>query len=125
MPRQRMGTMKLVQDSHDPTRTLLILDGKVRACIPWQQCDEIAKSFTRAARAGEQYEKANLIIPAEAALIRTGAPFALSNDPKIRDAAYAEAQWGDARKQMPMRGVPSPRQLGVPSVIKSKPVKEN
>lgn len=115
------GTLTLQRDSFDPSRTLLILNGQAVASIPWQACNEIADSFRRAARAGEEYEKANIIIAQDAALVRTGAPFALSNNPKIREAAYSDAQWDSAaRKAMPLRGAPSPRAVGTPSLIKHR-----
>jgi hypothetical protein len=114
------GSLQLRRDPSDPSRTLIVLNGQAVASVPWEQCDEIARSFLRAARAGEEYAKANEIIAADAALIRTGAPFALSSHPKIRDAAFSEAQWGDTRKHMPMKGAPSPRRCGVPSLVKHR-----
>lgn len=111
------GKLQLRRDPSDATRTLIILNGQAVASVPWQQCDEIARSFKIAARSGEQIEKAEQIVVADAALIRTGAPFSLTNDARIRDAAYSEAQWGDARKHMPLLGVPSRRRCGTPTVI--------
>jgi hypothetical protein len=117
----RRGTLELKRDQLDATRTVVIWDGKPIASIPWQQCDEIAASFTRAARAGEEQAKGNQIIRAQALLERTGAPFALSNDPKIRDAAHTEAQWDSGvRRTMPLRGTPSARKTGIPTIIKHK-----
>lgn len=116
------GQLQLRRDPSDLSRTLILLNGEVVGSIPWQGCDEIAKSFVMAARTGEQYAKAAEIAQADALLIRTGAPFALSNDPKIREEAYKEAQWGNARKGMPLLGVPSPKAVGTPSVIKTRKV---
>jgi hypothetical protein len=120
------GELTLVRDSFDPTRTLIVLNGKAVASVPWQTCDEIAKSFTRAARAGEEQEKANSIVLAEAALIRSGAPFSLTSDSKIRDDAFTEAQWNShMRKRMPMRGAPSKKRLGTPTIIKHRTIGGN
>lgn len=116
------GSLALQADPSDPTRTLIILNGQAVASVPWQTCDEMANSFRRAARGGEQAEKAAQVAQADALLIRTGAPFALSNNSKIREEAYKEAQWGDARKGMPLLGAPSKRACGTPSLIKSRKI---
>jgi hypothetical protein len=120
------GSLSLRADPSDPTRTLIVLNGQAVASVPWQQCDEIARSFTRAARAGEEHEKANEIVLADAALIRTGAPFSLTNNRRIRDAAYSAAQWDShVRNGMPMASVPSQRRCGTPTVIRTRKIGVN
>lgn len=111
---------RLERDPHDPTRTLITMGGAQVGSVPWIACYEISASFSRAARAGEEHEKANDIIEADATLIRTGAPFALSNNARIREESFKEAQWGDARKRMPLLGVPSAKGCGTPTVIKHR-----
>lgn len=110
---------ELRPDPHDLTRTLMIVSGKASAAIPWTTCIQIASSFRVAARKGEEYAKANDIIRDQALLVRTGAPFAFSDDPRILDAARTEAQWGDTRTQMPM-SIPSPRGVGTPEIFHSR-----
>lgn len=107
-------------DDNDPTRMALLLDGTFIAFLPWRTADDVIRVIAGAARKCEEYEKANSIIIADSLLIRTGAPFALSNNPKIRDAAYNEAQWGDSRKRMPLASVPSARACGTPTFRKHR-----
>ena len=110
-------------DDQDPTRVVLLLNGKFLCFAPWRIADEIASKLRGVARLCEENEKANQIVIADALLIRSGAPFSFTSNPKIRDAAYNEAQWGKrARHDMPMRGVPSARRLGTPTILKTPPL---
>ena len=119
MSMPRKGRLELRRDQFDPSRTLIILNGGVVASIPWEACDDIADSFRRAARAGEEYAKANLIISQDALLRRTGAPFTLSNNPRIQSEAHKDAQWDSrARKGMPLASVPTARKVGTPTFRK-------
>ncbi len=79
--------------------------------------DQLVKLISQQARRCEEYDNANRIIAQDALLIRSGAPFALTDNPRIREAAFHEAQWGaEARKGMPLATVPSPRRLGTPTI---------
>jgi hypothetical protein len=110
---------ELRRDQLDATHTLMVFQGRVVASIPWQACLEVGASFTVAARKGEELAKAPDIIAQDALLVRTGAPFALTDNPRIRDASYNDAQWDPhVRRAMPLRAVPSPRQCGTPTLIK-------
>ncbi|HET8932233.1 MAG TPA: hypothetical protein VFN67_02280, partial [Polyangiales bacterium] len=86
----------------------------------WQDALEFARMVIGAARAAEEYANANQQIAQEALLIRTGAPFSLVTDSKMREAARTEAQYGAARKQMPLLGVPSSRAVGSPTITKQR-----
>lgn len=102
----------------------LVFEGERARAIdmPWEVAEKLGRILISAARKAEEFEKANQIITADALLIRTGAPFALSSNSKIREESFKQAQWDSKiRKGMPLLGVPSKKQLGPPSILKSKP----
>lgn len=107
-------------DQNDPRKMAMLLNGRFICLIPWRIADVFAKKLQSLARQCEEYENANKIIVADALLIRTGAPFSLTNNPKIREESYKEAQWNsDIRKGMPMT-VPSAKKTGTPVVVKTR-----
>lgn len=98
----------------------MVVDGKYIGTFPWQKAQETGRILHHLGKKAEQYAKANELIVADAALIRTGAPFSLTDDRKIRGAAFAEAQWGGTRKRIPLAGIPSPKRCGTPSLVKER-----
>lgn len=111
----------IVADENNPGMVILVVEGKRICDMPWQVSDQMATAFRQAARIAEERQKANKIIIADAALIRSGAPFALTNNPRIRDEAYKTAQWdSQVRRAMPMRGAPSAKATGTPKIVKSR-----
>ena len=115
-----MSSLTFQRDPNKPQRVVILLDGKYMCSMDWQVADQCADALRSVARKAEEYAKANHIIDQSALLIRSGAPFALSSDPKIQDAAYTQAQWDTkARKAMPLAGVPTPRSFGTPNIVKS------
>jgi hypothetical protein len=108
-----------IQQYYD--QVVLLLDGKFMCTMPWQVADEIASMVRSIARLAEEYAKANAIIAQDALLIRSGAPFSLTNNPKMREQSFNDAQWDPtARKSMPLAGVPSAKEVGAPSLIKHR-----
>lgn len=82
---------------------------------------EIAKALTAAAKQAEEVQNAGQIITDSAILMRAGAPFTLSSNPKILDAARSAAAWDrDLRRFMP-GGVKSEAVVGTPTLIQEKP----
>lgn len=70
----------------------------------------------------EEHEQAERIIRDSAILMRAGAPIALSNNPKIVDAAKQAAAWdSDLRRYMPMNGITSQESFGTPRIIQTAP----
>lgn len=99
---------------------VVILDEHGRAVftLPWNAADELAKGLTIAARKAETNAKANQIVFDQAFMMRAGAPFGLSADPKIIDEAKKEAAHNsEIRKMLP--ATPDERgELGVPALVK-------
>ncbi len=72
---------------------LITSDGREFALqdLPWEAAVKIGQAFLQAGKEAEEYAKANEIIQDQAILFRSGAPFALSDNEKIRDEAKKEA----------------------------------
>lgn len=86
--------------------------------LEWQKADELATALKAVARIAEAYEKAEKIIQDSALLMRGGAGFSLSNDPKILDAARNEAAFNsELRRKLP-GGVKSEEVVGLPTILK-------
>lgn len=112
---------ELQQDPLEASRTLIIVGAVPIACCTWEVCLTLAAAFRRSARGGEEQAKATELVRAQALLTRTGAPFALTTDPRIREAAYTDAQWDSSvRKAMPL-SVPSAKAVGTFDIFHSKP----
>lgn len=109
----------ITRDQNHPDKVVLLKDGVYVCDMDWSVARAFARGVMSVSKLAEEYANANKLISQEALLIRTGAPFALSTkaNPKIREAAYSEAQWGNSRKQMPL-SVPSARECGTPTVTK-------
>lgn len=106
---------------HNGDRVLLTIDGRSWE-LPWQAALELSRMLMGAARQCEELAVANRLIADQALLIRAGAPFALSNHPKIRDAARTEAQWdSQLRRYIPLPPWRRPVEFGVPSVTQEPP----
>lgn len=113
------SNLTFARDPSHPERVVILLDGKFICDMPWQKADECAAALKAQARRAEQYEKAPTLIQPAAMLIRSGAPFALTNDYRIQDAAYTAAQWDPSLRRLPLAAVPSPREVGTPTVLKT------
>lgn len=103
---------------HDGDRVLLTIDGKTWQ-LPWQAAVQLGRLMQSAGRQAEEFAQANRVIADEALLLRAGAPFSLSSNPKIREAAKTEAAWGSLRRYLPARFRDA--EFGVPSIRQEKP----
>jgi len=97
---------------------VLELDGKYICDMPWDVAQDLARAVISVSKLAEEHEDAPRIIKQDAMLIRSGAPLSLTNNKKIREAAYQAAQWDRDLRQMPIKGVPSPKEVGTPSLHK-------
>lgn len=113
------SSLTFARDPARPDRVVILMDGKFVCDMPWQKADECATALRATARKAEEYAKAPTLIQAAAALIRSGAPFALTGNYEIQQAAYTAAQWDPALRKLPLAAVPSPRDVGTPTVIQT------
>jgi hypothetical protein len=121
-----LGGLKL--RVHGPCVTALIkVDGREFALqdLPWDAAAKIGEAFTTAAKEAEEYAKANNIIQDQAILYRSGAPFALTNNPKMQHEAKKEAVTSRVLRRSNLRmragGIPSQESVGRPMVTQSPP----
>ena len=84
----------------EDTRVLVIEDGRAVFDMPWEAALELAKAITAQAKKAEEIAKADQVIEDAAVLMRSGAPFGLSNNRDILKAAKQEAAWGMPRRYM-------------------------
>src|SRR5574341_1218384 len=111
--------MNRITIRQEGSRVLLLRDGKLLADMPWDAALEVGTWVTRKARLAEEYAKANEIALDHAILLRSGAPFGLTNNPLIQRVAFNLAQWDSLlRRRMPrvggISGIPSSEQVGTP-----------
>lgn len=115
-----LQSLTVTRDHNHPDKVVFLMDGKYVCDMDWSIALEVAKIVRHVAKLAEEYAVANKLIIQDALLIRSGAPFALTNNRKIREASYNEAQWGKEAKRMPLAGVPSRKEVGAPSLIQHK-----
>ena len=118
------NNLHIIPDPNDGTMVLVIFHGKAILRLSPDFAKAFARLLTHTASRCEAYINPHKIIIQDAMLIRSGAPFALT-DGKLREEALKEAQWGtEARKGMPMdtnvrqEGAQSAARTGLPSVHK-------
>ena len=87
-----LGGLKMRVDGALVT-ALFKQDGKEFALqdLPYDACLKIAQAFYQAGKEAEEYAKANEIVLDQAILFRSGAPFAITDNPQIREEAKKEA----------------------------------
>lgn len=89
--------------------------------LEFQTALDIAQLLAGAARRAEEWANAERIAHDSAILMRSGAPFSLSDHPAILSEARKEAAWnGELRRAMP-GGVKSEEVFGLPTILQSPP----
>lgn len=116
--------LKILLDEQDPRYQIWYLNGKAILRLDAKLAREASRLSLGLAGKQEAYANPHAIIAADALLVRTGAPFALT-DGKMREEALKDAQWdSNARKGMPMhtesriKGAESAAKVGMPSLFK-------
>lgn len=95
--------LKSLTVRHEGKKVLLLAGGVLLAEMDWRKADEFTKALNRHARLAEEEEKANQVVADAALMLRSGAPFALSNRLDIMREAAKEAYWNrDLRRYLPM-----------------------
>jgi len=121
-----MHKMKQATVRVEGTEVLIFFDGQKVMDLPWDAALKLAKAMTIQARRIEEQVKALRIVADNAVLLRSGAPFGLSDDRAIIAESKKEALYKkDLRKYMPFKGITSEEAFGRPTIIQHKPKEEN
>ena len=110
-----MSSIRILQNY---SKVLLIVNGKCVAAIPAGKAKEVGKAMQLVGARAEEWERASQVITDQAIMMRTGAPFSLTGDPKLNAEAFKEAQWNtDLRRYIPnAKGVKSEEAFGRASI---------
>lgn len=115
--------LKVTRDVNHPDNVLILKkEGelfRLQFGMRWQDALAFANVVIAQARKAEEYAKANQQIAQEALLIKSGAPFSMVTDPRMRDAARVEAQFGRKRKVIGPHA-PSAREVFPPVITKQR-----
>ncbi len=99
--------------------------GRVRAKVlteispglmPPEAARMLGRALLAAAAKAEEYAKANSVILDSAILLRSGAPFGITSNPRILDEARKEAQSNRMLRRYMPGGIKSKEQFGSPTV---------
>jgi hypothetical protein len=113
----KRGQINTINVSADGANVQLAYNGKLVADLEWKAALALAKALYIKAKQAEEWAKADQVMGDQALMLRTNAPFGLTNNPAILKEAAKEAQWGDMRRYVPMKGVPSREAFGTPAII--------
>lgn len=109
--------------------TVILYLGERAVELPWEAAQLIGQGLLEKAKLAEEHAKANEIIIDQAIMYRSGAPFALSSNPRILDEAKKEAVYNrDLRRsnlalvESPPGGIDSRETVGVPTVSHAQPL---
>lgn len=115
----KLGSCKIAQNG---PLVILYINGRATE-LPWEAANIIADGLKEKAKMAEEYAKAEDIIFDQAIMYRSGAPFALSNNPKILDEAKKESMHNRELRtsnlklvETPAGGIESRETVGVPAV---------
>lgn len=115
----KLGSCKIAQSG---PMVILYIDGRATE-LPWEAAKIIANGLMEKALMAEEYAKAEEIIFDQAIMYRSGAPFALSDNPKIKDEAKKEALYNRELRTSNLKlvetapgGIESRETVGVPAV---------
>ncbi len=102
---------------------MILKDGRLLADMPYKAAKDVARAIKTMADEAETYMNPGRLITDQATLIRSGAPFGLTNDSVLQKEAFKEAQNDSAlRRHMPHvkeRVLNSrPEKFGTPTVRK-------
>ena len=82
-------------------RVLMEVDGRLALDCPYDVALVIAQQLYVAAKQAEEWHHRESLVMDSAILLRSGAPFSLTNNPALLDEAKKEAAWNtDLRRYM-------------------------
>lgn len=118
----------------EESKVLLEVDGKLVLDCPYDVAIEIARQLFIAAKHAEEWANHDNIVLDSAILMRSGAPFTLTNNPAMLDEAATEAAWNttlrrnmgnDFRGKFGTPTVSQPQQMRVPFGPQPESAKED
>lgn len=124
MPDIIVPRIKQAVIGRDGINVVVSMDGRKAIDAPWDAILQIARAMIIKAREIEEQVKALDIIDDQAFLIRSGAPFGLTNRPDLIAEAKKEAAHNTKlRKQIPFvsDSIRSKGVVGTPTIIQHKP----
>lgn len=120
-PHIHVPKTRAVDIRQDGERVIVIENGRTILDLPYDAAQQLARALMTKALKAEEIAKAAGIVEDSAILMRSGAPFSLTDHPVLLDQARVEAAWNTKlRKAMP-GGVKSRAVLGLPKIIKHAP----
>jgi len=115
VPKIKQATVK-----RDGINVLIVMDGRRVLEVSWDAALMLARAMTIQAKRIEEQVKALSIIDDQALLMRSGAPFGLTNNPALLDEAKKVAVSDPMlRKFVPGKGIGGPI-LGTPTIIRHR-----
>ena len=124
MPEVIVPKIKRASIERDGIDVVVVMNGRRVLDVPWDAALQLARAITIQARRIEEQVKALRIIDDQALLIRTGAPFGITNHPALMKEAKKEAANNDKlRKYIPhvSDSIRSKEAVGTPTIIQHKP----
>lgn len=93
--------------------------------MPYQTALAFANVMIKNGKIAEEYANAEQVVMDGAILLRSGAPFGISDNPKINEEIKKEAVSNRLLRTSMTGGVKSREQFGTPSLILGDPQQEN
>jgi len=114
--------IKQVTIKRDDLYVLIVIEDRKVLDLPWDAALQLAKAITIQAKRIEEDVKHSQIIADQALLMRSGAPFGITNNPDIIAEAKKEAVGNTfLRKNVSGKGIGGPI-LGTPTVVRHRKI---
>ena len=98
------------------TEVVLLFNDRRICSLPWGHALQVARAITAQARRAEEIEKAEQVSFDHGLMLRTGAPFGLALNARVRQAGEHKAAWDRTLRRALPGGVKSQEKVGVPTV---------
>lgn len=117
-----MSEIRVIQNG---ARVLLLIDGKRVEGMPHHAAMQLSRALAGVAKLADEWDQAERIVADQALLMRAGAPFGLSDNPKIIAEARKQAELDrDLRRYLPRPAIPaiaSRETFGAPTIRQTPP----